>query len=223
MFPAFHTFLFILLIIPNSWKEIGERNKTLREAERAFKTADFETSVRQHLTLTTEFGMDDPALRFNLALSYQNNGQEEEAGKNYETLIRSSDSKIASFSGNQSGVLAGNEREYKQALNYFKTSLIRNPDNDVARYNYELLSRWLEENEDEQEQDESEDQEDQDKIEPSNYAKRMKAQADALVDQFRFEQALDIMNRALEIDETVAYYEGFINHLNDVKEINQQQ
>ncbi|WP_114751228.1 hypothetical protein [Pleomorphovibrio marinus] len=220
MSPAFTTFLFILLIIPNSWKEIGERNKALREAERAFKTADFENSVRQHLALSTEFGMDDPALRFNLALSYQNNGQEEEAGKNYETLIRSRDSKIASFAANQSGVLAGNDREYKQALNYFKTSLIRNPDNEVARYNYELLSRWLEENEDEQEQDESEDQ---DKMEPSNYAKRMKAQADAMVDQFRFEQALDIMNRALEIDETVAYYEGFINHLNDVKEINQQQ
>ncbi len=218
---AMRSILLLLLIIPASWKEIGERNSALAEAARAFKTADYEESVRRHLALSSEFGINDPALRFNLALSYQNNGQEEEAGKNYEPLINTSDRKIASYAANQSGVLTGREKEYRQALNYFKTALIRNPDNEVARYNYELLSRWLEQNEDEQEQEDSEDQ-DQDQIEPSNYAKRMKAQADALVDQFRFGQALDVMNRALEIDETVAYYQSFMNYLNDVTEIDQQ-
>ncbi len=212
----------LLLIIPASWKEIGERNRALATAARAFKTADYEESVRQHLALSSEHGINEPALRFNLALSYQNNGQEEEAGKNYETLINTSDRKIASYAANQRGVLIGRDKEYREALNFFKTALIRNPDNEVARYNFELLSRWLEQNEDEQDQEDNQDQ-DPDQIQPSNYAKRMKAQADALVDQFRFGQALDVMNRALEIDETVAYYQNFMNYLNDVTEIDQQQ
>ncbi|MFC4874610.1 tetratricopeptide repeat protein [Negadavirga shengliensis] len=208
--------LVVLLFLPSSWKQIAQKNQTIREAERAYAETDFEASVRQHLALISEHDMNTPQARFNLALSYQNNGQEEEAKKTYEELIRASHPHIPSFAANQHGVLLGRDEAYREALSYFKTALLKNPDNEVARYNYELLARWLEQNQDEQ-QDEKSDQEDS--IQPSNYAKRMKAQADEMVDQFRFREALEIMNRALEIDETVSYYQGFINNLGDINEI----
>lgn len=209
--------LFILLLIPASWKKIGDQNRALKEATNAYQSTDFEASVRQHLVLINEYQLTDPKIKFNLALSYQNNGQEEEAFKTYGELSISKDATIASFAANQAGVLRGRESNYKEAISFFKTALLKNPENEVARYNFELLSRWLAENEEEEQ--EQQDEENKDKPEPSNYAKRMKAQADSFVDQFRFKDALQTMQKALEIDETVQYYEGFIKNLNDINEI----
>ncbi|WP_209330809.1 hypothetical protein [Lunatimonas salinarum] len=212
--------LAILLLIPASWNKIRERNHALDEAEAAYMSTDFEESVRRHLALISDQQITDPQVKFNLALSYQNNGQEEEALKTYSEISGSQQLQIASLGANQAGVLEGRESNYKEALAYFKTALLKNPDNEVARYNFELLSRWLEENEEEEK--EQQDQEEEEKLEPSNYAKRMKAQADAFLDQFRFKEALETMQKALEIDETVRYYEGYMNNLNDINEIDNQ-
>lgn len=211
--------LWILLLLPSDWKNIANTNEAITSAATAFKEADYENSVRQHLALIDEHRMNEPEIKFNLALSYQNNGQEEDAKKTYEELSNNTIGEIASFASNQQGVMLGNEKKYKEALALFKKALLNDPGNEKARYNYELLSRWLDGNEENQENEENQDQED--KPEPSNYAKRMKAQADDLVDRFEFEEALKTMESALEIDETVASYQKFMDHLKDINEINQ--
>ena len=210
--------LFILLIIPASWKRIAERNGAIEQAERFYAETKFEDAVRQHLLLISDYGLNSEEVQFNLALSYQNNGQEADAQKTYTGLIPASHAILPSFAANQVGVIQGREKKYQEALESFKTALLKNPENEYARYNYELLSRWLENNDEDKEQDKSENE---DQMQPSNYAKRMKAEADALVDQFQFNQALDVMNRALEIDETVSYYEEFIKNLSEIKEIDE--
>ncbi|MEX2592515.1 MAG: hypothetical protein WD426_07050 [Anditalea sp.] len=212
--------LFSLLFLPSSWKGIAERNSAIEEAERLYAETQFEESVRQHLLLIDEFELNSEEVRFDLALSYQNNGQEADAQKTYSALLNSSHEILPSFAANQTGVLQGKEKAYEEALESFKMALIKNQGNEYARYNYELLSRWLEDKEeDKDEQEKSEEEED--KIQPSNYAKRMKAEADVMVDQFRFNEALEVMNKALEIDETVSYYEEFINNLGEINEINE--
>lgn len=211
--------LWILLLLPSDWKNIAITNEAITSAATAFKEADYENSVRQHLALIDEHGMNEPEIKFNLALSYQNNGQDEDAKKTYEELSNNTIGEISSFASNQQGVMLGNEKKYKEALALFKKALLNDPGNEKARYNYELLSRWLDGNEENQENEE--DQEQEDKPEPSNYAKRMKAQADDLVDRFEFEEAMKTMESALEIDETVASYQKFMDHLKDINEINQ--
>lgn len=211
--------LITLLFIPSSWKVISEKNNAIDEAAATFSGGEYEASVRKHLALFNDFEINSNEAVFDLAMSYQYNGQEEEAQKKYSELMgNTSSSKLASFSANQKGVILGNEEKYEDALQAFKHALIKNPNNEQARYNYELLSRWLAQNEDQKDkqQDQSEDQQ-----EPSNYAKRMKAEADKLVDQFKFKEALGVMNRALEIDETVSHYQEFINNLGEINEINE--
>jgi tetratricopeptide (TPR) repeat protein len=210
--------LFILLFLPASWKRIAERNNAIEQAERYYAETKFEEAVRQHLLLMSEFQLNSEEVQFDLALSYQNNGQEADAQKTYGAIIGSSHKILPSFAANQIGVLQGKEQKYEEALASFKTALLKNPDNEFARYNYELLSRWMADREEDKEKDKSEEE---DKMEPSNYAKRMKAEADALVDQFRFDEALETMNKALEIDETVSYYEEFIKNLSEINEINE--
>lgn len=214
----FRTLLFILVLLPASWKRIAEKNSAIEEAERSFAETRYEEAVRQHLALIEEYQLTDAKIGFNLALSYQHNGQEADAEKTYASLLNSSEKFIPSFSANQIGVLQGNEEKYQEALASFKLALIKNPENEYARYNYELLARWLDNREDDQEKEKSDED---DTMQPSNYAKRMKAEADELVDQFRFKEALDVMTKALEIDETVSYYEGFMNNLGEINEIDE--
>lgn len=211
--------LTVLLLIPSSWNQISKRNEAIDEAKRLYTEANYEESVRQHLVLLNEYGLTDDEVHFDLALSYQFNEQEEDARLKYVELASSRKNNIASSASNQNGVLLGRDEKYQEALEAFKTALIKDPNNETARYNYELLSRWLEKNEDQQ-KDQKDDQS-QDQKEPSNYAKRMKAEADKLVDQFKFKEALDLMNKALEIDETVSHYQEFIKNLGDVNEINE--
>ncbi|GAB3647660.1 hypothetical protein GCM10028791_10030 [Echinicola sediminis] len=207
------------LLIPTSWSQISERNNAIDLAARNYTEANYEEAVRQHLALLNEYGINEEEVHFDLALSYQFNEQEEDAKQKFMELTGSSKKNIASSASNQNGVLLGREEKYQEALEAFKAALIKDPSNEIARYNYELLARWLEDNEDQQ-KDQQDDQ-DQDKPEPSNYAKRMKGQADQLVDQFKFKEALDLMNKALEIDETVSHYQEFIKNLGDINEINE--
>ncbi|WP_200979140.1 hypothetical protein [Echinicola sp. 20G] len=208
-----------LLLIPSSWTQISEKNKAIDSAEEKYVKAEYEESVREHLALLNEHGINSEEANFDLALSYQFNEQEEDAQQKYVELVGATKHNIASSASNQNGVILGRGEKYKEALEAFKTALIKDPTNDVARYNYELLARWLEQNEDQQQ--DQKDNQDQDKQEPSNYAKRMKAEADKLVEQFKFKEALDVMNKALEIDETVSHYQEFIKNLGDVNEINE--
>ena len=85
----------------------------------------------------------------------------------------------------------------------------------MARYNYELLARWLQ-------RDEERKNEDQDKPEPSEFAKRKKAEADRLVEQFRFKDALNLMNEARLQDETVDAYQDFMTSLQEITEIDEK-
>ncbi|KEO72564.1 tetratricopeptide repeat protein [Anditalea andensis] len=207
----------LIMFIPASWQRIANKNSAIESAEKAYKSSDFENSIRGHLLLISDYDLNTAEVNFNLGLSYQLNGQEDEAQRTFGELVSSAGTNISSYAANQSGTISAREEKYDAALQSFRAALIKNPDNEAARYNYEMLARWLEKNKDQQEQDQQE--QDDDQLQPSNYAKRMKAQADQMVDRFNFSEALNIMNRALEIDETVSYYQEFINNLTDVNEI----
>lgn len=166
-------YLFVFLfIIPSSWTEIGKKNRAIKEAAKSYAETDYEKSVADHLRLSSEFGISSPNASFNLALSYHYNGQVEEAQRTYQSLQSSTDKLIASFAANQNGIILAQQNKYQEALSAFKFSLIKDPYNEEARYNYELLSRWLQEDperqqqedqgEDQDQQQDQEDQQDQD-------------------------------------------------------------
>jgi tetratricopeptide (TPR) repeat protein len=133
----------------------------------------------------------------------------------YDKASQSPDKILASFSYNQGGVIQGNKKEYEVALSKFKSALINDPLNEVARHNYELLARWMQRDQERKDKEEN-------KPEPSDFAKRKKAEADRMVEQFRFKDALNLMNDALAQDETVAAYDQFIKSLQEITEIDEK-
>jgi hypothetical protein len=175
------TIWLLLVFFPLSWTEIGRKNTAIREASNAYGKAAYDESVEKHLRLSSEFAINSANLTFNLGLSYHYNNQLDEAQRTYSSLLSDADKTIASFASNQVGVIQASQKKYPEALESFKFALIKNPNNEEARYNYELLSRWLEENpdqnqddsegEDEQKDDENQEQENRDEKKDSKDGK----------------------------------------------------
>jgi archaellum component FlaD/FlaE len=76
-------------------------------------------------------------------------------------LTGSPDKNIKSIAYQQLGVIANNMGKYDIALEQFKNSLRANPDNNDSRYNYELLKRLMQDNQ--QQQNQNQDQKNKDK------------------------------------------------------------
>ncbi|MCE7053777.1 hypothetical protein LZF95_03735 [Algoriphagus sp. AGSA1] len=207
--------LALFLLIPASWTRVSRLNSAIDRAGESYAKAEYEQSITNHQVLIDEFAYSSPELDYNLGLSNQYAEKPDEASEYFDKASISSNKMLASFAFNQGGVILGNKKEYEAALSKFKSALIQDPNNEVARHNYELLSRWLQ-------RDEERKNEEQNKPEPSDFAKRKKAEADRLVEQFRFKDALNTMTEALQQDETVAAYQDFITSLQEITEIDEQ-
>ncbi|MBN7810524.1 hypothetical protein J0A68_06130 [Algoriphagus sp. H41] len=203
-----------LLLIPSSWTRVTRLNNAIETAEESYASAQYEKSVTDHLVLVNEFEYSSPALSFDLGLSQQFAEKPDEALTHYDQATQSPNKMLASFAFNQSGVIVGNKMEYEAALSKFQSALIKDPTNETARYNYELLARWMQ-------RDEERKNQEQNKPEPSDFAKRKKAEADRLVEQFRFSDALKVLQDAMSQDETVAAYQDFMSTLQEVVEIDE--
>ncbi|MFD2036220.1 hypothetical protein ACFSKL_15560 [Belliella marina] len=150
----------ILLFVPGSWMEISKKNAAIKAAEKSYSEAKYEKSVEDHLALLSDFNVNSPEANFNLALSYQYAEKPEEAQRTFMSLLSSGNKMISSFSSNHNGMILGKDKKYEEALEAFKYALIKDPSNESARYNYELLARWLEENKDQEDQDNEDQNED---------------------------------------------------------------
>lgn len=207
--------LAVFLLIPASWTRVSRLNSAIDLAEESYAKAEYEQSITNHQVLIDEFGYASPELDYNLGLSNQYAEKVEEAAGYFDKASTAPNKMLASFGYNQGGILLGNKKEYEPALSKFKSALIQDPNNEVARHNYELLARWMQ-------RDEERKNEDENKPDPSEFAKRKKAEADRMVEQFRFKDAFTLMNEALQQDETVAAYQEFITSLQEITEINEQ-
>ncbi|OOG72807.1 hypothetical protein [Algoriphagus sp. A40] len=206
--------LTVFLLIPSSWTRVTRLNNAIRTAEKSYAEANYAQSVSDHMVLVDEFQYSSSELNFDLGLSHQYSEKVDEALTWYDQASQSPSKMLASFAFNQSGVIMGNKKEYEAALSKFQSALIQDPTNEQARHNYELLARWLK-------RDEERKNQDQNKPEPSDFAKRKKAEADRLVEQFRFNDALSIMQEAMTQDSTVAAYQDFMTTLQEVVEIDE--
>ena len=94
------------------------------------------------------------------------------AEKNYRVVKDGPDNSLASLASNQLGIISykmgeqsPDEKESfnQSALSNFKNALIRNPNNDQARYNYELLKKLIRQQEQQEQEQQQQDQQNQDK------------------------------------------------------------
>ncbi len=209
--------LVIFLVVGLSATDINKItriNNAKRAGQEAYKNGNMEAAISSFRLLTDSLGVDEDPVLLNLANAYFQQKDTTNAAQYYAKVLTSDDDNLRSLAYQQIGVINQQQNKLEKALSDFKNALRSNPQNADARYNYELLKKTM------KEQEQKEQNKDDD-IKPSEYAKKLKAQADILVNQNMFEQAAGIMQKGLQEDKTVAAYNAFISKLNDVVESKQ--
>ncbi len=213
-------FILLISLVADPIK-IGEINRVKKEARLAYTTGDYKKAIEKYKYLSDSLHINEDEVMLNLANAYFLTKDTASAYPGYQMLTNSTESHIKSKAHQQLGILNHQRGEFEKALNHFKQAVKANAQNADARYNYEALKRKLDEKKKQEEQKKKDDQ--NKKQEPSEYAKKLKAQAEALAAQFKFNQAHNLMLEGAKKDPTVMYFNDFIDRLNDVVTINKQK
>ena len=96
----------------------------------------------------------------------------------------------------------------RRAVAHLRRALLLRPENEEARRNIEIALRRIQP-----------PPESPETPEPSDFAKQLKEQADALIDQQQYRDALDLMEDGRARDSTVAAFDDFIGRLSGVVQI----
>lgn len=157
----------ILLLAPvNDINKIAKKNELKKQAKEAYADGNFKKAIETYHFLLDSMGVDEDGIKLNLANAYYQSADTTSAINYYDQLTASDNHKIASVAYQQRGIIKNKQKKHKPALEDFKHALRKNPYNEEARYNYEILKKLLNEQKQEdqqqnqdQEQDKQEDQE----------------------------------------------------------------
>lgn len=175
------------------------QSKKYTEAEAAFKKSQEATAAYYKAA-------------FNLGNTYYQQNKFKEAIPQFELSLKGTNTKQEKATVYHNlGNSYLKQKEYENAIASYKNSLKNSPSDEETRYNLAVAQKLLK-----QEQDEEDEE---NKPPPSDFAKRMKKKADALVDKFKFSEALQILDAALEKDETVANYSDYMKKLEAVSKL----
>src|SRR5260221_10838187 len=119
------------------------------------------TAIEKYKFLMDSLHVEEEEVAMNLANGYFNMNDTASALNRYQPLSVSGNSKIKSWANQQMGVVANRQGKFEEALNYFKQALKAEPNNEQARYNYEMVKKKLEEQKKQQQnQDQNKDNKD---------------------------------------------------------------
>ena len=119
--------------------QISRNNQARQEAQAAYQAGDFTRALTLYAYLSRTTTTIDPAVRLNLGHTYFQLKQYQKAGPQYETLLQGDRSDLRTVAATQLGVMACLKGDSATALALFQRALLENPDNEPARYNFELI------------------------------------------------------------------------------------
>lgn len=213
-------FLMVIALLSTDPLKIGKINSVKAEAKKAFQSGDYKTAAEKYHVLIDSMGIKDDAVLLNLAHAYYLQKDTARAQTQYQPLTQSPSAEIASKASNQLGLLTNQQGKSQEALSYFKQAIKSDPANEDARYNYEMLKKKLDKKKKEDQKKDQDKNDKNKKQEPSEFAKKLKQQADQLVLQRRYNEAYELMMDGLKKDQTVSSYQTFIDRTKTVSEIN---
>ncbi len=150
--------------------DITTVNALKRSAEQAFVNQNYEQAAQDYSMLIDSMQVVDDRAMLNLAHAYYQLSDSSNAQNSYQRLTMTDDKRLKSIAYQQLGMLNSSPDQLQKSLHYFKEAVRANPANEEARYNYELVKKKLQEQEDQQqdqnqdqENEEQQDQEDQEK------------------------------------------------------------
>ncbi|WP_299988671.1 aerotolerance protein [uncultured Pontibacter sp.] len=139
-------------------RTISLMNEHADLAAAAYKRGDYIEAVASYEYLLEDLDVQDDQVRLNLGHAYFRLGELQKAQQQYTLLANHATRHIKAVSLLQLGAISSQSKKYRQALSYFRQTLIIEPGNEAARYNYELIKKLLEQRPDLAQTDEEDDQ-----------------------------------------------------------------
>ncbi len=118
---------------------ISRTNKLLSKAEEAMKKKDFASAIDSYEKAIKEFPGIPAQANLNLGHAYFQKKDYRLAQKNYLAAAANlTSTTLVSQAYQQIGNIFSEQHDYKQAMEWYKKSLKTQPENNSARFNYEL-------------------------------------------------------------------------------------
>ncbi|GAA4425514.1 hypothetical protein GCM10023188_06550 [Pontibacter saemangeumensis] len=135
--------LFVASIFNGGLNVISRINEYSRRAAAAYAQGAYLEAVTAYRYLVHDLQVHDEQLQLNLAHASYRAGLWAEAQEEYGLLANYDNRRLRAVASLQLGNIATKQRKYRQALALFKAALVAAPENDAARYNYELLRKYI--------------------------------------------------------------------------------
>jgi len=147
--------LAILLIsfLSGGLRTISRINAYAQEAAQAYRQQDYTRAIAAYEYLLNDLEVEDDQLRLNLAHAYYEAGLTDLAQESYRLLADHPTSHMRAVVHLQLGNIAARQQKYKQALSLYRQALIAEPASETARYDYELLKKYMDLHPEKAEQD----------------------------------------------------------------------
>lgn len=196
-------------------------NPDARKGNKSYENGDYE-SAKTWFYSALDQDPNNAEILFNLGNTLTKLGEVEEAIKVYMQAKNSTDqARLEALADYNIGTVLAENEQWKPAMKHLRASLQKLPLDSEGQFNYEYAMMKASEQEENNEQNQDQNENQEPPPEPSVYAKAIKEQADALVNESKYASAFNLMQEALGVDETVGYYESFINRIGAVNQIEQ--
>lgn len=158
-------YLALILLAALTWVDpatVKKINETKSAAESSFKKGDYSAAIEKYRYLVDSLNVREDEVMLNLAHAYYLAKDTANAYSSYQSVTTSPDRNIRSSAQLQLGLIANQQGRPEEALNHFRESIKANPSNDDARYNYEMVKKKLQEqNDQDDQQQQNQDKQDQ--------------------------------------------------------------
>ncbi|MCZ6520499.1 MAG: hypothetical protein O6848_03285 [Bacteroidetes bacterium] len=164
--------IWLLIGTDNTLTRIARINELKKQAQEAFLKKDFVTAAEKYKFLIDSMNVKEDQVWLNLAHANYELKDSTQAKTGYLQLTSSTNHQIKSLAYQQLGVMETEKENFEKSLSLFKASLKADPTNEESRYNYELLKKMM------QEQDQQNHDQDQENQEQQNHPDKNRDQQD---------------------------------------------
>ena len=211
--------ILILLVLLNNILEndISKINKLTKNAEKAFKEKNYKVAINDYNILIDSFNISNEKIHLNLAHSYLLSNDTLKAIENYNMASITNNNKIKSIAYQQLGNINESKNKLKNATEFYKKSILSNNSNLDSKYNYELVTKKLKEQEKKKKEKnkKEEDNKNQQNKEQENKEKNKKEQKNK--NQQNKEQEKSIEEKLKEVNMSKKKAEMILNALNNIE------
>ena len=209
--------ILILLVLSNNILEndISKINKLTKNAEKAFKEKNYKVAINDYNTLIDSFNIKNEKIHLNLAHSYLLSNDTLKAIENYNMASITNNNKIKSIAYQQLGNINESKNKLKNAAEFYKKSILSNNSNLDSKYNYELVTKKLKEQEKKKEDNKEQENKEKNNKEQENKEKNNKEKNNK--EKNNKEQEKSIEEKLKEVNMSKKKAEMILNALNNIE------